>query len=66
MMYMALLNFLNFVLRIESNAELRKKRWDTQAKKDAIEGIKKRTKFMYVYQAMKEKYEAMRQIEDCY
>ena len=28
-MYMALMNFLRFVIRIESNAELRKKRWDT-------------------------------------
>ena len=56
-MYMALMNFLRFVIKIESDAALRKKRWDTQAKKDKIEGIKMRTKFIYIYQSMKEQYD---------
>ena len=56
-MYMALMNFLRFVIKIESDAPLRKKRWDTQAKKDTIEGIKMRTKFIYIYQSMKEQYD---------
>ena len=55
MAYTTFKNFLKLMVKIESDKDLYKRRWGIQKKKEQIEKIQQRVKFMYLYQSLKQK-----------
>lgn len=51
-------NFLELIVKIETDTELVNRRWDTQNRVEQADGIKKRMKFMLIYQCLKDEFAA--------